>query len=121
LLAGGVLECRLGLILLDNAAELLMARALNYEFGFEDFFFPRDNHPRLDNTQRPKYTAEERAKAEWEFEPKLRILGFRLGKLTPEERAVLKVCHRLRNEAFHTGAVRLRAPVGKWASTPLRK
>ncbi len=55
---------------------------------------------------RPRYTAEERRRAEREFEPKLRILGFRIGQISPEDRAILKVCHRLRCETFHGGAIR---------------
>ena len=106
LLAGGVLDCRLALILLDNAAELLMARTLRDRFDFDDFFYPQDGGARLPNTMRAKYTSEERKGAEWEFEPKLRILGFRMGKLSLEERSIFKVCHRLRNEAFHAGTLR---------------
>lgn len=106
LLAGGTLDCRLALILLDNVAELLMARAIRDAFDFEDFFYPPSRDARLGNAMRPKYTPEERKGAEWEFEPKLRILGFRMGKLSLEERAIFKVCHRLRNEAFHVGTLR---------------
>jgi len=103
---GGALDCRLALILLDNVAELLMARALRDAFDFEDYFYPADNRARLGDAMRPPYTPEERKGAEWEFEPKLRILGFRMSKLTPKERAILKVCHRLRNETFHVGTLR---------------
>lgn len=106
LLAGGTLNCRLALILLDNTAELLMARALKDAFDFEDFFYPEGRRARLGAEMRETYTPEERKAALWEFEPKLRILGFRLGKLSTEERSILKVCHRLRNEAFHVGALR---------------
>lgn len=106
LLKGGVLNCRLALILLDNVAELLMARALQEEFAFEDFFYPKNRPERLAAPARTKYTPEERSRSEREFEPKLRILGFRLGKISPEDRAILKVCHRLRCEAFHAGTLR---------------
>jgi len=76
------------------------------EFDFEDFFYPKDGRARLGDAMRAKYTPEERSRAEWEFEPKLRILGHRIGKLSTEERGVLRVCHRLRCEAFHAGTVR---------------
>lgn len=106
LLRGGMLDCRLALILLDNVAELLMARALRDEFDSEDFFYPKDGRARLGDAMRAKYTPEERRRAEREFEPKLRILGFRMDRISPEELAILRVCHRLRCEAFHAGAVR---------------
>src|SRR5205814_4419630 len=106
LFQGGALDCRLALILLDNVAELLMAGALRERFDFEDFFYPKRSHARIAGGMRPKYTAEERNRAEREVEPKLRILGLRMGKISPEERAVLKVCHRLRCEAFHAGTIR---------------
>ena len=105
-LVGTVLDCRLALILLDNVAELLMVRTLRERFSFDDFFYPRDRRPRLGDAVTATYTAKERAAAEREFEPKLRILGFRMGKISPDERAVLKVCHRLRCEAFHSGTLR---------------
>ena len=104
--AGGVLDCRLALILLDNVAELLMARELKEAFDFEDYFYPKDGRPRLGDDPRAAYTADERAHSEREFEPKLRILGHRLQKITPEDRAILKVCHRLRCETFHAGTIR---------------
>jgi hypothetical protein len=106
LLRGGVLDCRLALILLDNVAELLMARALRDEFDFENFFYSKDRRARLGDRMRAKCTPEERERTEREFEPKLRVLGFRMGKISPEERAILKVCHRLRCETFHAGTIR---------------
>ena len=104
--AGGVLDSRLALILLDNVAELLMARELKDAFDFEDFFYPRDGRARLGDAMRAKYTPDERRRAEREFEMKLKIVGFRMGKISLEERAILKVCHRLRCEAFHAGTIR---------------
>jgi hypothetical protein len=96
------------LILLDNAAELLMARVLREEFAFADYFYPPGREPRLDDELKPQYSSEEREAALWEFEPKLRLLGHHLKKITAEERAILKICHRLRNETFHAGTIRHR-------------
>lgn len=106
LLQGCVLHSRLALILLDNVAELLMAKALEEELAFENFCYPPNREPRLSDDRRPKYTAEEREAARSEFEPKLRILGHHLNKISAEDRAILKICHRLRNEAFHAGTIR---------------
>lgn len=104
--SGVTLNFRLALILLDNVAELLMSRSLQEQFAFEDYFYPPEHQARLGEAYRPKYTQQERVSSQREFEPKLRILGFRLNKITPNERSTLKVCHRLRNEAFHVGTVR---------------
>ena len=49
---------------------------------------------------------QEREAARSEFEPKLRILGHNLSKISTEDRAILKICHRLRNETFHAGTIR---------------
>ena len=106
ILTGTVLDCRLALILLDNVAELLMFRALRERFSLEDMFYSRNEAAQFGGLRTAPYTAKERAAAEREFEPKLRILGFRMGKIAPDERAVLKVCHRLRCEAFHSGVLR---------------
>jgi hypothetical protein len=106
LLRAGVLDYRLALILLDNVAELLMAKELQREFAFEDYFYPPSRPRRLGGAMRPKYTAAEREAARKEFEPKLRILGHHMKRISADERAILKICHRLRNEAFHVGTVR---------------
>lgn len=106
ILAGTVLDCRLALILLDNVAELLMFRALRERFSWEDMLYSGNEAAQPRGLRTAPYTAKERAAAEREFEPKLRILGFRMGKIAPDERAVLKVCHRLRCEAFHSGVLR---------------
>jgi hypothetical protein len=108
ILRADTLNCRLALILLDNAAELLMGRVLREEFAFADYFYPPGRERRLDDELKPPYSPEEREAALWEFEPKLRLLGHHLKKITAEERAILKICHRLRNETFHAGTLRHR-------------
>jgi hypothetical protein len=81
LLAGSLLQLRLALILLDNAVELMMYRELEYQFAWDDSWRP-GWQPALDEWLRaglgPKYTAQERKEAERNFDPKARILGFRL-------------------------------------------
>ncbi len=106
-----MLDCRLAVILLDNVAELLMHHELEVRFGFDDQFCPKSEPALsewLQGPHRPKYTYEERAAAEREFEPKIRILCHRLNKLSHDERIVLTVCHKLRCEAFHRGRLRQR-------------
>src|SRR5262245_41485661 len=105
---GSLLDFRLALILLDNAAELLMDRELQTWFALEDLFKPKSEQAYTQWLQAglgPKYTSEERRKAGREFEPKTRILCFRLKRISTETRSVLKVCHRLRCEAFHRGQI----------------
>lgn len=109
LVSGSVLDCRLALILLDNVAELLMDHALRVRFGFDDELCPKWEPARsqwLQGAHRPSYTQNERAAAEREFEPKTRILAFRLNKISRCERVILTVCHKIRCEAFHRGRLR---------------
>jgi len=109
LLGGSHLQLRLALILLDNAAELLMHRELRDEFARADYYQPKWE-PALGDWLRsglgPKYTEKERRDSEREFEPKIRILQLRLKRISESDRRVLCVCHKLRCEAFHRGHVR---------------
>ena len=116
LLAGSVLQLRLALILLDNAAELIMYRELQQRFAEKDAWTPKWEPARthyLHSPLGPKWTEEERQAALKEFEPKTRILHYRLQSISQDDRIVLNVCHKLRCEAFHRGHVRreLLAPV----------
>ncbi len=109
MLGSSLLGYRLALILLDNVAELLMHRELQMYFALEDRFKPKWEPAYSQWIQGglgPKYTAEERAAAEREFEPKTRILGHRLGRISADDRLVLSVCHKMRCEAFHQGRLR---------------
>ncbi len=108
-LRSGSLLCRLALILLDNAAELMMHRELEDQFAREDKWSPRWEPARTEWLQAglgPKYTPEERKGAEREFEPKTQILCIRPGRISTEDRLTLNACHRLRCEAFHRGVLR---------------
>jgi hypothetical protein len=108
LLDTSLLGSRLALILLDNVAELLMYRALSIQFGFDDSFRPRWEPALSEWWKRRMYTPEERKAAEREFEPKTHILHLRLKKISSDDCIVLNTCHRLRNEAFHSGTLRER-------------
>jgi len=109
LLGGSLLQLRLALILLDNAAELMMHRELRWNFASYDEFVPKWEPARTEWIRAglgPKYTEEERRDSEREFEPKMRILHLRLRQITEDDRRVLGVCHKLRCEAFHRGHIR---------------
>jgi hypothetical protein len=86
---------------LANAAEVMMYRELSSRFRRDDKWTPQwqrpeDRPPEL----RPNYTKEERERAGKEFEPMIKLL-VRFGKLNHAEAAVLRVCHKIRVEAFH--------------------
>lgn len=107
--SGSLLGSRLALILLDNAAELLMHEELRIRFMYDDQWVPKWELARsewISEGRGPKYTAEERRNAEREFEPKLRILSYRLDRISADDRIVLSVSHRMRCEAFHQGRLR---------------
>jgi hypothetical protein len=98
--SGSVLDLRLSLILLDNAAEVMMYRKLMYRFRWDDKFNKWERIEELPPELRPRYTREERDRAEREFEPMIRLL-VKFGDMKHREAAVLRVCHKIRVEAFH--------------------
>ena len=109
LTGGSLLQFRLALILLDNAAELMMHRELEYQFAWDEHRMPKWEPARTEwmrSERGPKYTDEERKRSEQEFEPKLRILCLRLGRISEDDRRILCVCHKLRCGAFHRGHIR---------------
>lgn len=111
LLRGSLFNLRLALILTDNVGELLMFNALENRFSRDDWLHPlRKNTEQLritlDPVLQPKYSAEERARAEKEFEPMVRLLQHRLTELSTADATVLTIAHRLRRDAFHRGQLR---------------
>lgn len=109
LVKGSLLDLRLSLILLDNAAEVLMFRELEHVFAWDDSLTPKwepAKSERLKAGLGPKYTEEERSRAQSEFEPQLRILAFRLGRISSDDRQILRICHKIRCEAFHKAYLR---------------
>jgi hypothetical protein len=111
LLRGSLFNIRLALILTDNVGELLMFNALEKTFSRDEWLRPlRKNAEEhgilLDPILQPKYSAEERARAEREFEPMVRLLQHRLSELPAADATVLRIAHRLRRDAFHKGQLR---------------
>jgi hypothetical protein len=109
LLSGSLLGYRLALILLDNSAEIIMHRALLSKFAFDDQLMPTWEPARtewINLGYGPKYSADERRRAHSDFLCKTRILCLRLNEISDEDRQVLDVCHKFRNEAFHQGKLR---------------
>jgi hypothetical protein len=92
MLRGTFLDLRLTLILLDNAAELMMYRELSYRFA-EDDLFARSMLPSLSNS---RYTDEDRRDAEREFQPKVKLLSQYLGIISSKQATVIRVCHDMR-------------------------
>ena len=97
MLSGTLTNLRLALILLDNAAELIMYRELSYRFAEDDYY------ARLRELPDPKYSPQERRKAEQEFKPMVKLLRHKLGMISEEQATVLCVCHEMRRDAFHRG------------------
>jgi hypothetical protein len=109
LATGSLLNLRLSLILLDNAAEVLMFRELEHVFQWDDSMTPKWEPAKseyLKSELGPKYTEEERSRARSEFEAQLRILAFRLRRISSDDRQILTICHKMRCEAFHKAYLR---------------
>ena len=76
MLIGTLTNLRLALILLDNAAELIMHRELSYRFAQDDYY------ARFRELSERKYSDEERRKAEQEFKPMVRLLSHKLAMIS---------------------------------------
>jgi hypothetical protein len=102
-------KLRLALILLDNAAELLMYRELQRQFAKDDYWRRGSawRGPNKDRT-RIKYTDEDRRRAKEEFAPMTKLLEVRLGRISSQNRTILDVCHKVRRDAFHRGEMNSR-------------
>lgn len=111
LLRGSLFNLRLALILADNTAELLLYNALKRTFDRDDWLRPlRVNYQlagwSLDSAIAVKYSEEQRAKAEKEFEPMVQLAQHGLRLISASEATVLRIAHRLRRDAFHRGQIR---------------
>ncbi len=90
---------RLSLFLLDNLVELLMYRVVRQEFALDDT---------LSSVKPPKYSASKRRRVLTYFNDKANFLVSDLKRLDPHQSSILKLGHRLRNEAYHSGILRER-------------
>lgn len=106
MLSGTLPHLRLALILLDNAAELIMYRELSYRFAEDDYYARLRENLRsagMEGSVPCKYTDEERRAAEQEFKPMVRILCLRFRMISEKQGTILRVCHEMRRDAFHRG------------------
>ena len=111
LLRGSLFNLRLALILADNTAELLLYNALKRTFDRDDWLRPLRVNYQLacwppDSAIAVKYSEEQRAKAEKEFEPMVQLAQHRLRLISASDATVLRMAHRLRRDAFHRGQIR---------------
>lgn len=103
---GTLPHVRLALILLDNAAELIMYRELTYKFAQDDLYTRIREHSQAAGASdpfAPEYAAEERRAAEREFTPMVKILSLRLRMISEKQATIFRVCHEMRRDAFHRG------------------
>ena len=86
---------RLALFLMDNLAELMMYRTVSLWLRMD-----KEWH------RPPKYSSEKRRKVIEYFNEKVNFLTNETQKLSQPEGNILKLGHRLRNEAYHKGIIR---------------
>jgi hypothetical protein len=99
MLGRALFPLRLALILLDNAAELMMYRELSYRFAAADYFA----RSTVEFPSKQRHSDAERRRAEQEFRPKVKLLSQALGIISSKQATILCVCHQMRNDAFHRG------------------
>lgn len=90
---------RLSLFLLDNLAELLMYNFARIELLKEDWIAGSMR-------AQPRYSTKKGSNVLRDFEDKVNFLVQNVGKLDSLQDIILKVGHRLRNEAYHNGILR---------------
>ena len=89
---------RLSLFLLDNLAELMMYKAVRERFSLDDLLPP--------SVKPPKYSANKKRKVLEYFKNKVNFLVSDLRQLDSLQGHILRLGHRLRNEAYHKGILR---------------
>ena len=108
---------RVALLLLDNAVELQMDRAIRAELSDADFREKlRTSALEIPDAERPPdlqwlidwrpLTRKQKALIDRNFNEKVDFLASLPGKLDPAIRAPLKHLHEYRNQAYHRGQVR---------------
>lgn len=110
LLDGRAPYLRLALILLDNAAELLMQRAVTSETAYSDMYSRMLHHHR-DAPNREELEAhivppQQLAKLKRFFDEKALFLSRDRGRIAAPLARVLRHLHRYRNEVYHSDQLR---------------
>ncbi len=90
-------HARLALMLLDNLAELFMYNRIHDEFMFDS---------RSWRVGSQKYSIRKREKTLSEFKKMVTFLVDELLIIDADDGEILKIGHKLRNEAYHRGVVR---------------
>ena len=89
-----------------------MYEALRYRFNYDDRLIApliaqsKQLRLSIDPALDIKYSADERRKAERDFEPMLRLLEVRLGSISRDDRSILGIAHKIRRDTFHRGFLR---------------
>lgn len=117
LIAGSLPALRSALLLLDNSAELILDRWINYDLEYDglwekiqrqvrDIGVP-ENHPEFKALFTRRFLqASEKRKVARLFDEKLRYVTTAKPTLSPSIATVLSHLHRYRNQAHHSGRVR---------------
>lgn len=88
------LRSRFALILIDNVVELILHRACTQEISRDNLWI---------KLGKPKYSSKDRSDAMGKiFDRKVNFL-VRLNKIARAEAEFIKICHKYRNELYHTG------------------
>jgi len=85
-------RARAAVILLDHVADALMYRICVEEFGMQEF---------MEKVIPPSLPEKRRSRILFSFDEKASYLSARKRLFSPNEAAVLKVAHRIRNFAYH--------------------
>jgi len=118
ILANDTASLRMALILLDNAAEILMYRKILSEFHYNEFYenlrgqaksaMPPDIFDKfITDHSVPEVIAEKNKKKILKyFDEKITFLSDAIGLIPSPSGAVLSSLHRYRNETYHRDIIR---------------
>lgn len=117
LVKGSVPALRVALLLLDNAAEVLLDRWIAHDLALDglserlqrrihELGIPEDHSALADLLQHRFLTHDEKRRVSRYFDEKIRYVTETKKVLSPSVGAVLSHLHRYRNEAYHSGRVK---------------
>ena len=88
-------SARLGLILLDNFAEIIMYDRAKHEFARDKYYY---------GSSGPRWNARKRHKVLDDFDAKVNFFTSEVSLISSDDGEFLKVAHQVRNKAYHIDA-----------------